>query len=359
MDSIVFLDLELTSIPYTNNSHPLDFMQPLFPLGFTSFWVAQPFAEVRSTNSQFRKERDKKKKKKKPAWTLGKLRSSRVNNHIPTYIYMHIHTHTYGLRSTDRTILLLKAVWYLAWRCASHWNRITHVELHLICEHLLSNCRNCASTQLGLKSVQQLPQPPGTKKASLILKSSLVHQRRDIDTYKLNQLHISRRQGLSGGAHQASTYTYWAVSTNAETRTHGRESTLVRYRSVVLDPCPKTSLPPYFLANLTPNCVHLFTAITPPRLPQAHLSRDSRCITYQWTLTHLPLVCHLRPYQNLVSHYPWKIIATAGVVRDKPYGFSNLRAAVELQIGWGAHYVRQVCSAGFVASQFKVTKLTW
>lgn len=36
-----------------------------------------------------------------------------------------------------------------------------------------------------------------------------------------------------------------------------------------------------------------------------------------------------------MSHHPWKIIVTAGVVRDKPYRFSDLRAAVQLQIDLG------------------------
>lgn len=39
------------------------------------------------------------------------------------------------------------------------------------------------------------------------------------------------------------------------------------------------------------------------------------------------------PIKTLVSHHPGKIFATAGVIRDKPYGFSDLRAAVELEIG--------------------------
>lgn len=122
-------------------------------------------------------------------------------------------------------------------------------------------------------------------------------------------------------------------------QTRGRELTLVPYPSVVQIPAAKTSLPSYFLANLTPNCV--ISSLSSPHfwshfcaiLPQAHFSRDSRCITYQRTLTHLPLVCHLIPYQNLLSHHRWNIIATAGFARDKPYGFSDLRAAVELHIG--------------------------
>lgn len=105
----------------------------------------------------------------------------------------------------------------------------------------------------------------------------------------------------------------------------------------VIDPSSR-SLPQKFpclltsSANLSPNSPHLWSHFA-ALLPQAHLSRDSRCITHQRTLTHLPLVCHLLPYQVLLSHHPWNIIATAGVIRDKPYGFSDLRATFELQIG--------------------------
>lgn len=99
----------------------------------------------------------------------------------------------------------------------------------------------------------------------------------------------------------------------------------------------KTSLPPYFLANLSPNSTHLFTAITPPRVRisvQYILKRTTRAaLPTSQTLRTYHSFCHLLPGQNLVSHHPWKVIAAAGVVRDKPYGFSDLRAAVKLQIG--------------------------
>lgn len=131
-------------------------------------------------------------------------------------------------------------------------------------------------------------------------------------------------------AHAIDQAANWSVSTKRQKHAH----TGANQRSFVIDPFSR-SLPKSFLASVLPRQpLTKFPSASGRTSVQYFLKRTSRATRAALPTCepspHLSLVCHLLPYQNLLSHHARNFTATAGVVRDKPYGFSDLRAAFEL-----------------------------